>query len=76
MTHSEKLGYMKLAFSIQNIGLKQVDLDIVLQTYELIIKKEGNVNIKDLVKLKLQTENKYLEKEAEKKAKTLEKVMG
>lgn len=59
MTHEEKISYMALALSMMNLNIGKENLDKVVSVYELLLKKEGDVNIKDIVKLEATISEKY-----------------
>lgn len=59
MTHEEKIAYMNLALSMMKFNIGKENLDKVVSIYELIQKKEGNANIKDICKLEAEISKKY-----------------
>jgi hypothetical protein len=52
MTHEQKLEYMNLAGGIVGFRFADKDLDMLVTTYELILKKKGETDISDLCKVK------------------------
>ena len=59
MTDKEKLNYMRIASAIIGYDLKEKDLDTVLSIHDLILKKEGEAGLKDIVKIECDIEKKY-----------------
>ena len=59
MTDKEKLNYMRIASAIIGYDLKEKDLDTVLSIHDLILKKEGEADLEDVVKIEHEIEKKY-----------------
>lgn len=59
MTDKEKLNYMRIASAIIGYDLKEKDLDTVLSIHDLILKKEGEADLEDVVKIEHDIEKKY-----------------
>ena len=59
MTDKEKFNYMRIASAIIGYDLKEKDLDTVLSIHDLILKKEGEAGLKDIVKIEHEIEKKY-----------------
>ncbi len=59
MTDKEKLNYMRIASAIIGYDLKEKDLDTVLSIHDLILRKEGEADLEDVVKIEHDIEKKY-----------------
>ena len=59
MTDKEKLNYMRIASAIIGYDLKEKDLDTVLSIHDLILRKKGEADLKDVVKIEYDIEKKY-----------------
>ena len=59
MTDKEKLNYMRIASAIIGYDLKEKDLDTVLSIHDLILRKEGEADLEDVVKIEHEIEKKY-----------------
>lgn len=64
MTQEEKLKYMDMAGGIVGFKLQEKDLDMLVNTYELILKKKGKTDIHDLVSLRLEVNKREDERQA------------
>ena len=69
MTHEEKLKYMKIAAGIVGYGFDQKGLDMLVSLYDLVTKHEGDTDVKQIVKVQTEVE----EREAERKWKEIDK---
>ena len=63
MTHKQKIAYMRVALSIMNIGLREIDVDKIVTIYESVVETEGNLNIRDIVKIDQEVKKQYEKKE-------------
>jgi len=59
MIDKEKLNYMRIASAIIGYDLKEKDLDTVLSIHDLILRKEGEADLKDVIKIEHDIEKKY-----------------
>ena len=62
MNAKEKVQYMRIALAIQHIGLKEVDVDKVITTYEMVMQKKGAMSLRDIVGLEMKVEKRHLPK--------------
>ena len=69
MTHEEKLKYMKIAAGIVGYGFDKKGLDMLVSLYDLVTKHEGDTDVKQIVKVQTEVE----EREAERKWKERDK---
>lgn len=67
MTHEEKVNYLRIALGINGIGVDEKVSDVIVTTYETILKKGGEFNIRDAAEIQCTIDGKY--KEIEIKAK-------
>lgn len=58
MQHSEKLNYMKTATAIVGFAFKESDLDLLVSTYEKVIEKKGDTDLRDLAKVKAEVQQR------------------
>ena len=56
MTQEKKIEYMKLAAGMNGFTIQTDHMDLLITTYEAVIKKEGEFNVKDSVKIKFEVE--------------------
>ncbi len=59
MTHEEKINYMRIAASLCNYGFNNEQLDLFVSIYEEIIRKEGESDIKTILKIESQVKSRY-----------------
>lgn len=55
----EKIKYLRIALAIQHIGIKEIDLEKIIETYEAINKKGGELNLRDIVEIECRVEDSY-----------------
>lgn len=55
----DKIKYLRIALAIQHIGIKEIDLEKVIETYEAINEKGGDLNLEDIVKIECRVEESY-----------------
>lgn len=67
ITHECKIHYMTLASNLCNFHISESQLDLLITTYEGIIKKEGDFSIRDAAKIKVEVEIRDQERIIEKK---------
>jgi hypothetical protein len=51
MTHLEKINYMRISAGICGYKFSNEQLDLLISLYDLILSKEGETNIKDVVRI-------------------------
>ena len=49
MTHEQKIEYMRMAAAMVGFAIRERDLDFIVSTYELVLKKEGKTTVSDAV---------------------------
>lgn len=59
LSPKEKVDYMKIALAFIGIAVSDMTTDMILQSYELILQKGGQVSIEDMVKIEYNTKEKY-----------------
>lgn len=64
MTHEEKLKYMKIAAGIVGYGFDEKGLDMLISLYDLVTKHEGDTDVKQIVKVQMEVEERDLDKKA------------
>lgn len=69
MTHEKKIIYMRQAASLCHFGFDLKQLDMLVSLYELIVKKEGETNMMDIVTVEKEVNDRDLERLAEAKNK-------
>lgn len=67
MTREEKAEYLRIALNLQKIGVNTQTADRIIETYEKILKKKGDFNIKDAVDIEMKMDRKYAKKKLEEK---------
>lgn len=65
MTDEEKINYLRIALSLQNIGIDNQTTDRIITTYEMVMKKEGKFSIDDAVGIQYALDKKYIKKKLE-----------
>jgi hypothetical protein len=68
MTHEEKINYMKIAAGIVGYGFETKGLDMLVSIYDLVIEKQGDADLRSIVKVEVEV------KERDKERKIKEKV--
>ena len=67
MTHEQKINYMRIALGVCGYGIdSEKNLDILVSTYELVLKKEGKTSVEDALEIKHEVENRANVKERQK----------
>jgi hypothetical protein len=51
LTLEQKLNYMRLALSLQSIGLYEETIDAIISTYDALLLKGGNLNLEDITQI-------------------------
>jgi hypothetical protein len=59
LTQKEKIDYMRISLAFIGISVNDVTVDIILQSYEEILKKGGKFSIEDMCKIEWDTKKKY-----------------
>jgi len=65
MNHEEKINNMRIASSIAGLGFTYEQLDLLVSFYELIIKKGDKSNIKDVVLIEKEVEERKIKRDEE-----------
>lgn len=55
----DKIKYLRIALAIQHIGIKEIDLEKIIETYEAINKKGGDLNLRDIVEIECRIDESY-----------------
>jgi hypothetical protein len=63
MTHEEKINYMKIAAGIVGYGFDTKGLDMLVSLYDLVTKHEGDTDVKQIVKVQREVEEREVWKE-------------
>ena len=63
MTREDKNQYLKIALALIKISVSVETCDRIIETYEKVLKLEGNFSISDAVEIELKMDRKYKEKE-------------
>lgn len=58
MTHSEKIGYFRIAASLCNLAFKPEQLDLLVSLYEAVNEKKGEVKLMDVIAIELEVQNR------------------
>jgi hypothetical protein len=61
MTREEKINYLRIALGLQKIVVNDQTSDRIIETYEKILKLEGEFSIKDAVEIEMAFDKKYAE---------------
>jgi len=61
MTREEKINYLRIALGLQKIVVNDQTSDRIIETYEKILKLEGEFNIKDAIEIEMAFDKKYAE---------------
>lgn len=59
MTHEEKVNYLRIALSLQKIGVDNRTADQVIMTYEKVQELGGEFTLKDAVEIETTIGRKY-----------------
>jgi hypothetical protein len=70
LTLEQKVSYMRIGLSLCEIGVNDAAAEIIVKTYEGILKKGGNFSIEDAVKIEVEVKGKYNKKTVEAKPDT------
>ncbi len=62
MTHEQKIKYMKVAAGVCGFGIREGDLDRLASIYELVMEKQGNTSIDDIVHVEFQVRGREEER--------------
>lgn len=66
MTQHTKAEYLRIALALQKIVLTTETADRIIETYEKVLKEQGNFSIRDAVEIQMKMDRKYAEKELKK----------
>ena len=59
MKHKEKINYMRVATAIAGYNFESKDLDLILELHSLVLKKEGEADLHDVMKAMSDIHEKY-----------------
>jgi hypothetical protein len=59
MKHKEKINYLRVATAIAGYNFESKDLDLILELHSLVLKKEGEADLHDVVKAMSDIHEKY-----------------
>jgi len=59
ITHDEKLTYMRIATDLLGFGFNDQGLDLLVSTYDLILKNKGETDLKDIAKVKQAVKDRF-----------------
>jgi len=63
MTNENKIQYLIMALSLQQIQVNEVIAEAIIKTYEGILEKQGEFSINDITKIQAELLEKYRQKE-------------
>lgn len=66
MTEQEKINYLKIALSLQGIGVNNEMSERIIKTYESILIKGGDFSISDAVEIEMTLDKKFAEEKLKK----------
>jgi len=74
MTHEEKINYMRIAAGMVGYGFDNKQLDMLVSLYELVIKKEGETDLRTVTQIEsevkkradIKSRSEFLDKISEK----------
>ena len=61
MTHEQKIQYMRMAAGIVGFNFREQDLDLLVSTYDLILKKKGKTTVSDATEVKYAVAERWRE---------------
>lgn len=59
MTIDEKIEYMRIGLSICGYGIPKKDIELFVRIYDQIVEKEGEMGLREVVKLEVEINQKY-----------------
>lgn len=59
MTQDEKVKYFQMAAGICGIAMNLQTADLLVAQYELVLEKKGNTDLKSIVKVEYEIEQKH-----------------
>ena len=65
MTHEDKVKYLRIALSLQNIGVNEEITDRVITTYEKVLELGGGFSVDHAVEIEFRMDKKYAKKKLE-----------
>lgn len=69
MTIENKIQYLVMALSLQQIQVNEVVAEAIIRTYEGILEKKGEFSIDDITKIHSELMEKYRQKETPQESK-------
>ncbi|GJQ44026.1 MAG: hypothetical protein JETCAE03_35240 [Ignavibacteriaceae bacterium] len=61
MTEKQKINYLRIALGVQQLGIREKDLAKIIATYEALLEKKGNLNLRDIAEIEVSIDKKYKE---------------
>lgn len=62
MSHDEKINYMRIACNIAAFNLKNEHLDLLVSLYEIVVKKQGKTDVKDVIQIEKEVSERETER--------------
>lgn len=59
MTSEEKIGYFKIALALVGVNTDERTCDVIISTYERLLKLGADFSVHDAVAIKMKNEEKY-----------------
>jgi len=59
LTHEDKISYMRIATDLSGFGFNDQGLDLLVSFYDLILKKAGETDLKDIAKVKQAAKDRF-----------------
>ena len=57
MTHDDKIKYMRIAANICGFGMADKHVDLLVRIYDIVVEKQGDVDIRTIARLEEAVEN-------------------
>ena len=77
LTLEQRVNYMRLALSLQRIGLQEETIDAIVSTYDALLLKGGDLNLEDITQIEFDVKerhNKIAEENIKRQNKILEDI--
>lgn len=59
MTQKQKIQYMRIGLAMAGVAVVDKTADLIVSVYELTMKKKGNTDLGDIVRVQAEIERKY-----------------
>ncbi len=63
MGHDQKINYMSIAASLCKLGFEHKHLDLLVSLYELVLRKEGLADMRDIADVQEACEDREFERQ-------------